>query len=391
MDNVREKIGQYEHVWIYGAGKSGRKLLQAFSVLCIKNDGIVISKADGTVLPGICVCELSEIHTDNKSTMFIITVSSKFHEEIIQGLCLFGYENYMIWDEECMDGLWKSAEYTFINRQKRMKKCCFVLAGYKKFLWRNVFERFVRVLPSDVEVCILSSGLYDKDLEEMSEKYGWSYLSTTINSVTLIQNIAYALFDKTEWIYKMDEDIFLTDRAFEKLYLGYQRMERDSNNSVGILVPLIPLNGYGYVSVLKEQKLLQIYEDMFGKAYIGGNPESEIEKNSMAAVFMWDRCQRIDDLNRIFEQVGELEICHVRFSIGFLLMKRDFWSGMYGFSVLGNADMGTDEEEICSECVNHSKAIVVCHDTVVGHFSFGRQTEQMKKYFLTHADRFSVI
>lgn len=391
MTDVIDQMLQYDHVWIYGAGKCGRKLLQAFSVLHVKNDGIVISKKDGTILPGICICELADVHTDHKSTLFIVTVSSRFHEEIIQKLRSAGYDHYIIWNETYMDSLWRSAEHVFIDRRRDMKKCCFILAGYKKFLWENIFERFVRVLPHDVETCILSSGLYDKDLERLSEKYHWSYLSTAINSVTLIQNIAYALFDKAEWIYKMDEDIFLTAGSFEKLYHGYQKMETESDNSVGIVVPLIPLNGYGYVSVLKEQKLLKTYESMFGRAYIGGNLESAIEKNPEAAVFIWDRCQRIDDLNRIFEQTGKLRTCHVRFSIGFFLMKRAFWSDMNGFSVSGNTDMGTDEEEICSECINHSRSIVVCHDTVVGHFSFGRQTQRMKEYFQEHAERFAMI
>lgn len=389
--DIRNTISQYNHVWIYGAGKCGRKLLQVFSVLGIENNGIVISRADGTVIPGVCVCGLSDIHTDRASTLFIITVSCRFHEEIIQNLHTAGYKHFIIWNAVYMQELWKTAEYAFTDRRKGIKKCCFLLAGYKKFLWESVFERFVYALPPDVEVCILSSGLYDETLEKKAEEYGWSYLRTKINSVTLIQNIAYALFDKAVWIYKMDEDIFLTKRAFEKLYDGYKKMETESANSVGIAAPLIPLNGYGYITVLKEQRLLETYEERFGKAYIGGNPGSEIEKNPEAAVFMWDRCQRIDDLNRVFERSGKIRTCHVRFSIGFILMKRSFWSNMNGFSVSGSTDMGTDEEEVCAECINHSRAIVVCHDTVVGHFSFGGQTERMKRYFEEHSERFSII
>lgn len=389
--NVRDKISRYKYIWIYGAGKCGRKLLQTFSVLGIENNGIVISETDGTVIPGVQVYGLSDIHTDHAETLFIITVSSRFHEEIIQNIYAAGYEHFIIWDAACMQELWTTAEYAFTDRRKGMEKCCFLLAGYKRFLWEAVFERFIYVLPPDVEVCILSSGLYNEALEKKAEEHGWSYLSTKINSVTFIQNIAYALFDRTVWIYKMDEDIFLTKGAFEKLYQGYRRMETESANSVGISAPLIPLNGYGYIQVLKEQRLLETYEDQFGKAYIGGNPGSEIEKNPEAAVFMWDRCQRIDDLNRIFEQSGKIETCHVRFSIGFILMKRSFWLDLNGFSVSGNADMGTDEEEICAECMNHSRAIVVCHDTVVGHFSFGRQTERMRRYFQDHSERFSII
>ena len=390
MDGLREQLAQYKNVWIYGTSKIGRKLFQAFSILRLPCRGIVTSHNEGIVFPGIDIRSLAEVDSDRENTLFIVAVSEKYQKEIVESLSIYGYEHVLIWDKIYTKELWRLADYHFVDRRQGKKKCCFLLAGYKKFLWEDVFGRLVRFLPEDVEVCILSSGLYSGDLEERAAEHGWSYLSTDWNSVTLIQNIAYALFDYVDWIYKMDEDIFLTENTFEKLYTGFLRSEKEQLYHVGIVAPLIPLNGYGYTYILREQGLYKVYEDIFGKIYAGGNPESEIESNPEAAVFMWDRCIRIDDLNRIFEQKDEWKPCSVRFSIGFILMRRGFWSDMGGFFVSGGSDIGMDEEEICAICMNRSQAMIVCHNAVVGHFSFGKQTRRMQEYYINQ-DRKSVV
>lgn len=386
--------GKYKHVWIYGAGRAGRKLSQAFYFLKIAFDGVAVSKYDGIVLPGVKVCGLPEIDTASEDTVFLITVSAKFHGGIMEGLEDKGYGNYVIWDAHCLCELWKTADFDFTDRRKNYGKCCFILAGYKEFLWESVFERFDKFIPPDVDVCIVSSGLYSSRLAGMAEKNSWSYLATKINSVTLAQNAAFALYENYRWVYKVDEDIFVTEDSFEKMYLGYKKAVRSKDFVPGISVPLIPVNGYGYSVVLNRLGLSEKYQRDFGDIKAGGNPDSEIEKNPEAAVFMWTQCPQIDELNRLFEKHpeggGMAGLCGVRFSIGFILMERLLWDNMQGFTVSGNADMGTDEEELCAECINRSKAITVCGDTVAGHFAFGRQTERMKEIYDRRREWFAV-
>ena len=69
-------------------------------------------------------------------------------------------------------------KYKFINRSKNNKKMCMILAGYKTFSYEIVFKRIKKFVPKDVDVCILSSGIYSEELAKISEKNNWSYLST---------------------------------------------------------------------------------------------------------------------------------------------------------------------------------------------------------------------
>ena len=83
--------------------------------------------------------------------------------------------------------------HVFVDRRKRENKLCIILAGYKSYLYEDVFGRLVRYMPEDMDVCIVSSGLYAKELEEIAEAQGWSYLSTERNCITLAQNVAILL------------------------------------------------------------------------------------------------------------------------------------------------------------------------------------------------------
>lgn len=383
-------IGKYKYVWIYGAGKIGKKLINIFNFFDINIKGVVISNYDGTLIPNIPICELSEVTSSLEDTLFVITASEKYHNQIIENIETYGFSNYIVWDKYCLCKLWRHAEHYFVDRRKYYGKCCFILAGYKEFLWNDIFERFVRFIPKDVDVCIMSSGVYSDKLDKIAWKNGWSYLSTKTNSVTLVQNVAFSIYENYEWIYKIDEDIFITDKAFEKLFANYQYINNVAHYEPGIVVPLIPVNGYGYYRILSKVGKMNEFESKFGQAIIGGNPDSEIEKNPETAIFMWQECPQIDQLNRLMEKEQKLDLCGVRFNIGFILLARSLWEDMQGFTVSGNADMGMDEEELCAHCINTSKVIMVSNNTIVGHFAFGKQTSCMKRLYFENPDWFKI-
>lgn len=385
------KNGEYKNVWIYGAGKVGKKLWNNFHFLGIRASGFVVSKYDGVQIFGAEVRELQSVVSKPADTLFIVTVPEKFKKEVIINLEARGYVNYIVWDEKCLSKLWLMADYSFEDRRKDTDKCCFILAGYKEFLWDKVFGRIEAFVPADVDVCIISSGVYKERLSELAKENGWSYLATKVNSVTLVQNVAFAIYQDYEWVYKIDEDIFVTEGSFEQLQQGYLDVKENLGYEIGITVPLIPINGYGYKTILDKYNKSKEYEEKFGLIKIGGNPENEIEKNPESAVFMWSELPALDEMNRDFQKSEPYSVCGVRFSIGFILMKHAFWDDMQGFAVSGTADMGADEEEVCANCMNQSKAIIACHHAVVGHFSFGKQTNRMKEYFFSNQNRFDIV
>ena len=387
---IANNLEKYQNIYIYGAGKEGRKVYNALTFFKVPVQNFVISKYDGAYCFEREVIELSQVKTHPDESFFIVTVPKQHQEDVISNLKERGYNNYIVWASSELNELWRSADYTFEDRRKNKEKCCFILSGYKEFLWEDVFARIEAFAPDDIDFCIISSGLYNEKLSAKAKANNWSYLATKVNSVTIIQNVAMALFEDYKWVYKIDEDMFITKDSFEKLYACYKDVEQTGEYHVGIVAPLIPVNGYGYKRVLKEIGKEEAYIARFGTIVSGGNPASEIEKNPETAVFMWNDTMQLDQLNRHFEEIGNPAICGVRFSIGFILMKHSFWDNMNGFFVSGNHDMGRDEEEVCSTCIVNSEAIVIAENTVVGHFSFGKQTAAMKEYYNDNREWFSV-
>ena len=284
-------------------------------------------------------------------------------------------------------------ESQFIDRRKYADKLCLILAGYKPHLYEDVFERIGRYIPEDIDVCIVSSGLYSTALAEIAEKNTWSYLSTKRNCVTLAQNAAILLYKDAKYIYKIDEDIFVTRGCFHMLWQTMMRVEAMEPYRVGFVAPLIPVNGYGHLRILKKLGLTGAYKEKFERPIYASSSERLIEKSGDAARFFWGEggyIPSIDQMNAQFSSEDfQYSVCPIRFSIGFILMRRDVWERMGMWKVLpDNPCMGVDEEQLCSFCMTNSLAIIVSENTVVGHLSFGQQNDSMKEYYTAHRERF---
>lgn len=286
-------------------------------------------------------------------------------------------------------------KYNFIDRQKGHKKMCVILAGYKKHLWEDVFRRIEKYIPNDIDVCIVSSGLYSEKLNKIAEDNNWSYLSVKQNKVTLVQNIAINLFPKAELIYKLDEDIFVTKNFFNKLYETYKKCQKESYYRIGFIAPLIPINGYAHIRVLEKTNLISAYEKKFGRAQHNWDPTGKIVSNPDVAKFMWGETEsKLRDIDALDEEFAKepfnYSICAIRFSIGAILFERTLWEEMGRFEVgLGN-NMGKDEVGICNYSFADSRAIIVSENTLVGHFSFGNQTQAMNEYYEKNREIFKV-
>lgn len=280
----------------------------------------------------------------------------------------------------------------FIDRKKNREKMCMVLAGYKEFSYPAVLGRLKKFLDEDIDVCIITSGKWSDVINEICEINGWSYLSTKENDVSLVQNVAIIKHPQAKYIFKLDEDIFLTENYFKKMFNAYEKACSENYNP-GVIAPLIPINGFGYLRILDKLGIVNEYEKRFGKPKYSTTPKDPIQSNPAVAKFMWGEggiVPTIDALNERFEKLGKDVIaCPIRFSIGAIFFERTIWEDMNYFRVVkGTNSLGVDEADMCNFCCFNSRPLMVTENTVVGHLSFGPQNEEMKKYYEQHTDVF---
>ena len=280
------------------------------------------------------------------------------------------------------------------NRSQGYDKLCIVLAGYKEFAYNGVFSRIKKYMIPDMDVCVVSSGIYSDRLSEICKINGWSYLSTKRNNVCLAQNIAIKINKKAKYIFKLDEDIFITEGYFVNMLRAYEHA-KTGDYIPGVMAPLLLVNGYAHLRILDKLGLRDVYKDRFESPKYAAGQERKIENDVNAAKFMWGitgEVPSLDDLNKMFSaEPLEERACAVRFSIGAILFERRLWRDMGYFKISGNgADMGADEGQICQHCCCNSRPIMVSENIVVGHLSFGKQNEEMKKYYIEHEEYFSL-
>ncbi len=292
-----------------------------------------------------------------------------------------------------------TTKYSFINRSAGSDKICIVLAGYKNYLIPSVMGRIKRFAPKDVDICIITSGKWSEEINELCERNQWSYLSTKRNNVALAQNMAIDLHKKADYIYKLDEDIFITEGYFERMLEAYKACEESTDYNVGVLAPILPINGYGHVQVLREYGCEEVYKSLFGSLKIAAGPDRKIESSPELARFMWGealalegkeyRLPSIDEMNiRFMNKEQEIVACPIRFSIGAILFERKLWDAMGFFRVEKGPGMGADEAQICEYCMLESKPVMVSHNILVGHLAFGTQNKAMKEYYESHTSLF---
>jgi hypothetical protein len=281
----------------------------------------------------------------------------------------------------------------FYNRSHNNNICCLVLAGYKEHLWDVVFKRVKIYAPENIDICIVSSGLFSHKLYDICKENEWSYLSIKRNSIPLALNTAIKQFASAQKIYKIDEDIFITKNFFQKTGECYEKC-KESEYIPGFVAPLIPVNGYGYLRILKKLDMVEEYTKTFEMPKYGSGVERKIENNADVAKFFWGGgggIPSIDKLDEIFSARDfSFSVCPLRFSIGAILFARSTWEDMGYFKVDYSTGMGVDEVQLCSLAVTKSQAMIICENTVVGHLSFGKQNDAMKEFFLAHPERFEI-
>lgn len=288
-----------------------------------------------------------------------------------------------------------TSKYKLVDNRQNCENLVIILAGYKEFLWKDVMPRIQYYLPKNdkYEVCLVSSGKYSQELFSIAEKYKWSYLSLKRNNVSLALNEAIHLFPNAKYIYKIDEDMFLTDGFFEELKDTYSYVNDRSPYNCGFVAPLIPINGFGYIKILQHYNMLKIFEKKFKeKAKFSVNQKRNIVNNPEVAKFLWGRdLPNIDQMNKDAQANSKkYYISPTLFSIGAIYFSRKYWKEFGMFPVVSGDGMGSDEEKINGYTFTHSKSVIVSSHTVVGHFGYGPQTQEMKKYYFKNQDLFKL-
>ena len=270
---------------------------------------------------------------------------------------------------------------TFIDRSKGQKRLLIILAGYKSFLWPLTLARIATFVPSDIDVCIVSSGLYSAPLAELATAYGWSYLYTKVNKVGVVQNLAIARHTKAKWIYKLDEDIFISKNFFQQLLDGYLRIKKERLYNPGFCSPVINVNGYSYIVFLKIINSEHEYRAKFHELkHAAEGVKAHYDGES--AKWLWAKSLPFDKIaHYLSSQPFEYSAAPHRFNIGAILFERDFWEAVGGLrSPLIGSGLGVDEEHLCKDCIGMSRPMLVIHNAFAGHFSFGPQEASMKEY-----------
>lgn len=291
----------------------------------------------------------------------------------------------------CSYADYRERAQVFDNRQTGGAEMLVVLAGYKPLLWEDVFSRLRAYLPPRIDVVIVTSGLVSQELRDLCAQNGWSYLATAVNNVSLVQNVAITLFPQARYIYKMDEDIFVTKGCFEALRAAAEAAEGECR--VGFVTPLIPINGYGYRRLLEATGLLEEWQERFGPPRLTNSysHHTDIYYNPQAAEFMWSH-PRLKDIDALAQELAarplRYSLCPVRYNIGLIAFPRDIWRQMNKFPCWPYYNMGSDEEYFCVSCMQNAWGIVVAENALVGHFSFAYQYDTMEAYYHAHREQF---
>lgn len=277
--------------------------------------------------------------------------------------------------------------YFFLNNSIGSDTVCIILAGYKEFAWECVFERIKTFCPDNIDICVVSSGIYVDRLKEIAIANKWSYVAMKRNNICLALNSSIALFPQAKKIFKLDEDIFVTKGFFELLPKTHELAKKDYKPC--FTAPLINVNAYGYRRILDKLDLKEEYTHKFEYPQYWF---SKIGSDINVAKYLWGEggdIPLLDELNSRFSNEPMMySVCPIRFSIGALYFEREILDNYGIFPVHAGNDLGTDEVYLCIKAGSDLLAMIVSENIVVGHLSYSAQNQGMKEYFKSHPEVF---
>lgn len=269
----------------------------------------------------------------------------------------------------------------------------FVLAGYKNYLWNDVFDRIKMFQLPNMEVCIASSGRYCEQLSEICKRNDWCYLSTKLNNMCVLSNIIMRQFSNATYYFKLDEDIYLPDNYFGDMIDAYKVIESNEQNYViGYICPNLPLGSYSLHDYLIEKNSLEDFEQKFGKLHIGGQQVNHFfRENKGIDTYVWKLIGIFDKEAKRYKSKGfSYSICPMRTGIAAILYKREFWDRLGSLKRPKGVGWGEegDEAQLTAFCAKNYLANFRVDNILVGHFAFGGAEPQVLKLKEKHPEFF---
>jgi len=280
--------------------------------------------------------------------------------------------------KQALRGWWNfRGRWEFSNRARRQKGLVLVVAGYEPRLWPMTLQRLKRHLPPDQDVCLVLPGRHVPQLESIAADYGWSVLATKENKLGLAQNLTIHLHPDAEVITKLDEDVFIAAGFLEGLADALQKTEAGGIHRPGFVAPVLNVNGFTSRILLSELGRLEEFESRFG-TLPAACMETPVWRDPEAATFLWEVTAPFDQLAaRFLAAPFATSLCHHRFSIGAIMLRRAVWESMGGFSVTAPGVLGAEEGDLCAWCVEHSRAMLIAHRVLAGHAGFQPQLDRL--------------
>lgn len=281
-----------------------------------------------------------------------------------------------------------SKRYFFVNRSKKSKYLILILAGYQEYVWDKVLDRIKKYAPTSYDICVVSPKIKSKKLMDICKNNQWSYFRLKANKLAIALNTAIKLHPNAEYIFKLDEDIFVGENFFLDMVKTYDYAIVKNEYKVGFVAPVMNINGASYNYFLDFIGIKNEYIEKFGNARITCDDDA-VYKSGDAALYLWKKTLPLDDTVKSFsnQPIGYHQ-CSIRYSIGAILFKREFWQMARGFISPGNGELAWDEMCLCSYCINSSSSILICNNVFAGHFGFGPQKKFIIPLYMSKKNLF---
>lgn len=286
-------------------------------------------------------------------------------------------------------------KYIFDDRQSGSENLLIIVAGFQPYYWDQVFARVNNSCETfgesiDICVCVPEGIEGSKDnLRKRCEQLGWSFLYIHLDLLSQVQNTAIQLHPSAQWIYKIDEDIIMSQDYFRRLKQSYVNADSKSYYPIGFMGPLLNINAACAPYFLESVDAYEEYKTKYGEYRIKFQKEDDlIHKSTELAEFIWEKSVPFDEVAACIysKNKGNFVVSPVRYSIGAILFKREYWEqiGCFKVGILGQ--MGLEEEQICGFSSVNFKPIFIALDVFAGHLGFYTQKETCRRFFEQHSE-----
>jgi hypothetical protein len=186
--------------------------------------------------------------------------------------------------------------------------------------------------------------------------------------------------------------MFVTANWMDILERTYRFAVAENRYRVGLVAPLVPVNGFGYVRLLDlldlREKFLFDHPD---HSLLSAADGIGVHSDGLVAEWLWRHMSPMDEVTaKLASRAPSYSVCPHRFSIGAIMLPRSVWQIMGKFPAEHKDGLiGSDEEHICKFCMDKSYAIVIAEGAFCAHFGFGPQTSHMLDVYRSNAELFA--